>query len=214
MLSSSSFRALGTLLGVGGPAAFALLVWIAAAPRQELMSVGDGRGLRLTDSGADGGSQLLMLIILLGAAAVCAVLVLWQRHPGLRRPIGVPTLMLLPGLMCAVAAAAASPLSGLLASPPTDAPYGEVVAQEPVVGALFFDRMIYGTTGPSWDWFPPGAGWLLFGTTVAAFTVAALAYFSMSSELRDGLGPDGADGLDGDLTDRYRSAAAASRTDR
>ena len=200
---------MGTLLGVGGPAVGALLVWIAAAPRPELMSVGEGRGVRLTDSGVDGGSQLLMLVILLGAAAVCAVLVLWHRHPGLRRPGGVPGLTLLPGLAIAVAAAAASPLAGLLASPPTDVPYGDVVAQGPAVGALFFDRMVYGTAGPSWDWLPPGAGWLVFGAMVAAFTVAALAYFSFSSDLRDGLG-----GVEGDVTGRSQPVAAASRTGR
>lgn len=199
MPTSSSFRAVGTLLGVVAPMVVALLLWIAAAPRSELMSVGEGRGVRLTDSGVAGGSQLLLLVVLVGAAAVCTVLVLWHRHPGLRRPGGVPALLVVPGLACAVAAAAASPLAVLLASPPQDVPYGEVVAQSPAVGALFFDRMIYGTSGPSWDWFPAGAGWLVLGTVIAAFTVAALAYFSESSDLGTG---------------RSRPAAAASRTGR
>ncbi|MBB1054309.1 hypothetical protein G6017_08340, partial [Dietzia sp. B44] len=101
---------MGTVSGVVGPAVVALLVWIVAAPRSELLSVGGGRGLRLPESGTDGGSQLLMLIVLLGAAVVCAVLTLWHRHPGLRRPGGVTVLVVLPGLTCAVAAAAASPL--------------------------------------------------------------------------------------------------------
>jgi hypothetical protein len=183
MPRSSSSRAVGTLSGVLGPFLVALLVWIAGAPRSELLSVGDGRGLRLPEAGADGGSQLLMLVVLLGFASVCAALVLWHRHPGLRRPGGVPALVLLPGVACAVVAAAASPLAGLLAAPPDDAPYGSVVSQAPAVGALFFDRMIYGTSGPSWDWFPPGAGWLVFGAMTAAFTVAALAHFSLSPDL-------------------------------
>lgn len=187
MLSSPPIRAVGTVTGVVGPAVVALLVWIVAAPRSELLSVGGGRGLRLPESGTDGGSQLLMLIVLLGAAVVCAVLTLWHRHPGLRRPGGVTVLVVLPGLTCAVAAAAASPLAALLAPPAEDAPYGSVVAQSPAAGALFFDRMIYGTSGPSWDWFPPGAGWLVFGAMIAAFTVAVLAHFSHSPELRDGV---------------------------
>jgi hypothetical protein len=187
MTSSSWFRAVGTLAGVVGPAVVALVVWIAAAPRPELLSVGGGRGVRLPESGTDGGSQLLVLVVLLGAAVVCAVLVLWSRHPGLRRPAGVPVLLLLPGLTCAVAAVAASPLAGLLAAPPRDAPYGMVVAQAPAAGPLFFDRMIYGTSGPSWDWLPPGAGWLVVGAMLAGFTVAALAHFSYSPDLRDGV---------------------------
>ncbi|MFN3340180.1 MAG: hypothetical protein ACK40Z_10835 [Dietzia sp.] len=187
MLSSPPVRAVGTLSGVVGPAVVALLVWIVAAPRSELLSVGGGRGFRLPESGTDGGSQLLMLIILLGAAVVCAVLVLWHRHPGLRRPGGVAVLLLAPGLTCAVAAAAASPLASLLAPPAQDAPYGAVVAQSPAAGALFFDQMIYGVSGPSWDWFPPGAGWLVFGAMIAAFTVASLAHFSYSPDLRDEL---------------------------
>ncbi|WP_253919363.1 hypothetical protein [Dietzia psychralcaliphila] len=191
MFSSPPFRAVGTLSGVVGPAVAALLVWIVSAPRSELLSVGEGRGLRLPESGTDGGSQLLMLIILLGAAVVSAVLVLWHRHPGLRRPGGIPVFLLLPGLTCAVAAAVATPLAAILAPPAQDAPYGAVVAQSPAVGALFFDRMIYGTSRPSWDWFPPGAGWLVFGAMIAAFTVAVLAHFSYSSDLRDGL--DGAE---------------------
>ncbi|WP_194305656.1 MULTISPECIES: hypothetical protein [unclassified Dietzia] len=195
MLSSPPWRAVGTLAGVVGPAVVALLVWVVAAPRSELLSVGGGRGLRLPESGADGGSQLLMLIVLLGAAVVCAVLSLWHRHPGLRRPGGVPVLVLLPGLTCSVTAAAASPVAALLAPTAENAPYGTVVAQPPTAGALFFDRMIYGTTGPSWDWFPPGAGWLAFGAMIAAFTVAALAHVSHSSELRDGV--EDVDGLDG-----------------
>lgn len=187
MPRSSSSQAVGTLSGVLAASVVALLVWVVAAPRSELLSVGGGRGLRLPDSGTDGGSQLLMLIVLLSAAVVCSVLVLWHRHPGLRRPRGVPALVLLPGLACAVAAAAATPLAGVLASPPSDAPYGVVVAQAPAAGALFFDRMIYGTAGPSWDWFPPGAGWVMWGAMVAAFTVAGLAHFSHSPDLRDDL---------------------------
>ncbi|EYT58016.1 hypothetical protein H483_0114980 [Dietzia sp. UCD-THP] len=187
---------MGTLVGVVGPAVVALLVWVVAAPRSELLSVGGGRGVRLPESGADGGSQLLMLIVLLGAAVVCAVLSLWHRHPGLRRPWGVPVLMLLPGLTCSVTAAAASPVAALLAPTAENAPYGTAVAQPPTAGALFFDRMIYGTTGPSWDWFPPGAGWLAFGAMIAAFTVATLAHVSHSPELRDdGERADGPDGV-------------------
>lgn len=175
-------RAVGTLLGVIAPFLVSVLVWIIAAPRSELLSVGDGRGIRLPDSGTDGGSQLLMLVVLLGFASVCAALVLWRRQPRLRRPGGVPALAVLPGLACAVAAAAATPLAGLLASPPMDAPYGDVVVQAPAVGELFFDQMIYGTSGPSWDLLPPGAGWLVWGAMVALFTVAALAHFSHSPD--------------------------------
>lgn len=177
-------RAPGTLLGVVFPFLAAVLVWIAAAPRSELLSVGGGRGLRLTDSGADGGSQLLILVILLGSATVCSTLAVWHRHPGLRRPRGVTALMLLPGLACAIAAAAATPLAGLVASPPDDAPYGTVVLQAPAAGRLFFDRMIYGASGPSWDWLPPGSGWLVLGVMIAAFTVAILVHFSRSPDLR------------------------------
>lgn len=176
-------RAVGTLVGVVLPYLAAVLVWIAAAPRVELLSVGDGRGLRLTDSGADGGSQLLVLVILLGFATVCATLVLWHRHPGLRRPGGVLVLTLVPGLACALAAAGATRVADLLASPPQDAPYGVVVSQAPAVGALFFDRLIYGESGPSWDWLPPGAGWLVLGAMIAAFTVALLTHFSHSPDL-------------------------------
>lgn len=201
MLRSSSSRVAGTAVGVLSPALAALLVWIAAAPRSEVLSVGDGRGLRLPEAGADGGTQLLVLIVLLGLASVCVTLVLWSRHPGLRRPGGVPALMLLPGLTCSVAAAAASPLADLLAAPPRGAAYGEVVRQAPKAGALFFDRMLYGTSGPSWDWFPPGAGWLVFNAMIAGFTVAALAHFSLSRDLRD-------------LRDlRDRPVDAGSRTD-
>ena len=174
---------MGTLLGVLAPFIVAVLVWIVAAPRSELVSVGEGRGVRLPDSGADGGSQLLMMVVLLGFASVCAVLVLWYRHPGLRRPAGVPALALLPGVACALAAAGSTRVADLVASPPEDAPYGEVVLQAPAVGELFFDGMIYGTSGPSWDVLPPGAGWLVWGAMVALFTVAALAHFSHSPDL-------------------------------
>ena len=176
-------RAVGTLLSVLAPFLVALLVWIVAAPRSELLSVGGGRGLRLADSGAEGGSQFLMLVILLGFASVCGVVVLWYRQPRLRRPGGVFALAALPGVACSVAAAAATPLAGLLAAPPPDAPYGAVVRQAPAVGELFFDRMIYGTSGPSWDLFPPGTGWLVWGAMIALLTVAALAHVSRSSEL-------------------------------
>lgn len=172
-----------TLIGVLTPFIVALLVWIVAAPRSELLSVGDGRGLRLPDSGADGGSQFLMLVILLGFAAVCAALVLWHRQPRLRRPGGMAAFAVLPGLACAVAASAATPLARLLAAPPGDAPYGEVVLQAPDAGELFFDRMIYGTSGPSWDLFPPGAGWLVWGAMIALFTAAFLVHFSHSPDL-------------------------------
>ena len=178
-------RAVGTLVALLVPTLVALLLWTVATPRSEVVSVGRGRGLPLPDSGAAGGSQLLMLIVLLGASAVCATLVLWYRHPGLRRPGGVPALVLLPGLACAVGAAAATPLAGVLAAPPDDAPYGAVVARSPEVGRLFFDRMVYGASGPSWDWLPPGADWLVLGAMVAAFTVAVLAHFSYSPDLLD-----------------------------
>lgn len=168
--------AASTLLGVVGPFVVALLLWIVAAPRAELLSVGDGRGLRLPDSGVDGGSQLLVFIVLSGFATVCAVMVLWRRHTHLRRPGGVPALVLLPGVACAIAAAAATPLADVVAAPPDDVPYGEVVRQAPAVGSLFFDRMVFGTSGPSWDWFPPGLDWMVFGVMIAAFTVAVLAY--------------------------------------
>ncbi|TCW19883.1 MULTISPECIES: hypothetical protein [Dietzia] len=176
-------RAAGTLLAVVVPFLAALALWAVAAPRAELLSVGDGRGLRLADSGADGGSQLLTLIVLTGFATVSAVLVLWHRHPGLRRPGGVPALALVPGLAAATAAMAATPLAGLLAAPPEDAPYGQVVRQAPAAGELFYDRMIYGLSGPAWDWFPPGVGWLALGTMIAAFTIAALAYLDPSPDL-------------------------------
>lgn len=176
-------RAIGTLLGVVAPFLVSVLVWIITAPRAELLSVGDGRGIRFPDAGADGGSQLLMLVVLLGFASVCAALVVWHRHPGLRRPAGVPVLVLLPGLAGALAAVNSSRIADLLASPPGDAPYGEVVQQAPAVGRLFFDQMIYGTWGPSWDLLPPGAGWLVWGVMVALFTVAALAHFSSSPDL-------------------------------
>ena len=169
-------HAVSTLFGVVGPFLAAVLLWIVAAPRAELLSVGDGRGLRLPDSGADGGSQLLVLIVLLGFATVCAAVVLWRRHPHLRRPGGVPALVLLPGVTCAIAAAAATPSAELLASPPGDVPYGEVVRQAPAAGALFYDRMVFGTSGPAWAWFPPGFDWVVFGAMIAAFTVAVLAY--------------------------------------
>lgn len=185
----SATRAWGTLAGVLAPAVVALLAWLVAAPRSELLSVGGGRGVRLSDSGVDGGSQLFLLVILSGAAVVCSALVLWHRHPGLRRPAGVPALVLLPGLMCAVSAAVASPLAAILAAPPAEVAAGEVVAQAPSAGSLFFGPMIYGTAGPQWESFPPGSGWLVFGAMVAAFTVAALAHFSGSPDLRDGQGP-------------------------
>lgn len=92
-------------------------------------------------------------------------------------------LALVPGLACSIAAANATRAADLLASPPPDAPYGVVVAQAPAVGALFFDRLIYGESGPSWDWLPPGAGWLVMGAMIAAFTMALLAYFSDASGL-------------------------------
>ena len=178
-------RAALSLLGVVGPFLVAVLLWIVAAPRAELLSVGDGRGFRLPESGADGGSQLLTLSVLMGFASVCAVLVLWRRHPHLRRPGGVPALALLPGVTCAVAAAAASPLAHVLAAPPTDAPYGQLVRQAPAATELFFDRMVFATSGPAWDWFPPGLDWVVFGVMIAAFTVAVLAYVSPSVLLRD-----------------------------
>lgn len=140
--------------------------------------------MRLTDSGADGGSQFLMLFVLLGFATLSTVLVLWRLHPELRRPGGVLALVLVPGLTCAVAAAVASPLAAVLAAPPDDVPVGEVVAQSPSAGALFFGRMIYGMSGPEWEAFPPGTGWLVFGAMIAAFTVASLAHFSHSPDLR------------------------------
>lgn len=205
-------RSAGTLLGVVAPFAVALLVWIVAAPRSELLSVGDGRGLRLPDSGADGGTQLLMMIILLAAAVVCAVLVLWRRHPHLRRPGGVPALVVVPGLSCAVAAAAATPLAGVLAAPPQDVPYGEVVRQAPAVGELFFGQMIYGSSGPSWDLFPPGAGWLLFGAMIAAFTVAALVHFSPNSASHST--EHSTEQSTPDLSEEPAPAAEGSRTDR
>ncbi len=160
------------------PYVAALLLWIVAAPRSELLSVGEGRGVRLPDAGADGGSQFLVLVVLLGFAAVCSVLVLWNRVPRLRRPGGVAVLAVLPGVACAVAASAATPLARILAAPPRDAPYGEVVLQAPAVGELFFDQMIYGTSGPSWQLLPPGAGWFVWAAMIALFTVAALAHFS------------------------------------
>ncbi|UVE95060.1 hypothetical protein [Dietzia sp. B32] len=178
-------HAASTLLGVVGPFLAAVLLWIVAAPRAELLSVGDGRGLRLPDSGADGGSQLLVLVVLLGFATVCAVMVLWRRHPHLRRPAGVPALAVLPGLICALAAAAATPLADVLAAPPGDAPYGELVRQAPAAGDLFFDRMVFGTSGPAWDWFPPGLDWVVLGAMIAAFTVAVLAYLSPAGDLGD-----------------------------
>ncbi|MFD2393949.1 hypothetical protein ACFSSF_09225 [Dietzia aerolata] len=100
-------RSLGTLCGLLAPFVVALLVWVVAAPRSELVSVGGGRGVRFPDSGADGGSQLLMLVILLGFASICGALVLWSRHVELRRPAGVPVLALLPGFACALAAVGA-----------------------------------------------------------------------------------------------------------
>ena len=177
--------AVGTLLGVLAPFVVSVLLWIVAAPRSELLSVGDGRGIRLPDAGADGGSQLLMLVVLFGFASVCAALVLWFRHPGLRQPAGVPALALLPGVACALAAAGSTGMADLVASPPKDAPYGDVVLQAPAVGELFFDRMIYGASGPSWELLPPGAGWLVWGAMVALFTVAALAHFSRSPDPAD-----------------------------
>lgn len=176
-------RAAGTVFAVIAPFLAALLLWVVAAPRAELLSVGDRRGLRLADSGAEGGSQLLTLIVLTGFATVCAVLVLWHRHPRLRRPGGVPALTLVPGLAAATAAMAAAPLADVLAAPREDVPYGRVVRQAPEAGELFYDRMIYGLSGPAWDWFPPGVGWLALATMIAAFTVAALAYLDPSPDL-------------------------------
>lgn len=181
-------RALGragvALAGVLVPYVAALLLWIVAAPRSELLSVGEGRGVRLPDAGADGGSQLLVLVLLLGFAAVCSALALWRCVPRLRRPGGVAVLAVLPGLVCAAAAGVASPLARVVASPPGDVQYGEVVLQAPAVGELFFDQMIYGSSGPSWDLLPPGAGWFVWGAMLALFTVAALAHFSPSPDLR------------------------------
>ena len=74
-------------------------------------------------------------------------------------------------------------VAGVLAAPPEDAPYGQVVRQAPAAGELFYDRMIYGLSCPAWDWFPPGVGWLALGTMIAAFTVAALAYLDPSADL-------------------------------
>lgn len=175
--------AVAVLVAVVVPYLVALLLWIVAAPRSEVMSVGEGRGLRLPDAGADGGTQLILLVILLGFSSVCAVLVLWRLRPRLRRPAGVVALGLIPGLACAVAAAAATPLAGVLAAPDREAAYGEVVLQAPAVGDLFFGRMVYGTSGPSWDVLPPGAGWFVWGALVALFTVAALAHFSSPADL-------------------------------
>lgn len=177
-------RAVGIVAAVAVPFVVALLLWVVAAPRSELISTGDGRGVRLPDSGAAGGTQLVMLILLLGFAVVCVAVALWHRHPDLRRPGGVLPLALIPGLACAVSAAAATPVGTLLAAPSREVPYGEVVLQAPSVGELFTGRMIYGSSGPSWDWLPPGAGWLLFGTMIAAFTVAALAHLSRNPDLR------------------------------
>lgn len=174
----------GTLAGVSGPGMVAVLLWVLAAPRSELMSVGDGRGVRLTDAGADGGAQFLMLVILLGFAVVCSTVTLWHLHPGLRRPSGVPALVVVPGLACALSAAVASPVALLLASPTEGVPRGEVVEQAPAAGALFFGRMIYGTSGPAWEQLPPGAGWCVLGMMVAAFTVSALVHFSPTPDLR------------------------------
>ncbi len=42
-------RPLWTLLGLLAPFLVAVLVWVAAAPRSEFLSVGEGRGLRLPD---------------------------------------------------------------------------------------------------------------------------------------------------------------------
>ena len=130
-------------MGVVAPFLAALTLWAVAAPRSELLSVGGGRGLRLTDSGADGGSQLLTLVVLTGSATVCAVLVLWHRHPRLRRPGGVPALALVPGLAATTAAMSASPVAGVLAAPPEDAPYGQVVRQAPAAGELFYLSLIH-----------------------------------------------------------------------
>lgn len=176
-------RAAVTALAVPAPYLVALVLWVVGAPRAELLSVGGGRGLRLDDSGADGGSQLLTLVVLTGAATVCAVLVMWHRHPDLRRPGGVPALTLVPGLAAALAAMAATPLGGVLAAPPRDAAYGQVVRQAPAAGELFYDRMVYGLSGPAWEWFPPGLGWLVLGAMIAAFTTAALAHLAPSPDL-------------------------------
>ena len=178
-------RSVGTLVGLVGPAFAAVLVWVFGAPREELVSVGGERGVLFPGSGGAGGGQLLMLVVLLGAAAVCAVLVLWARHPGLRGPRGTAAMVLLPALTSAVAAAAASPLARALVPPARDVPAGTVVALPPEAGPLFTGRMVYGTTGPSWDLLPGAAGWVVFGAMVAAFTVAALAHVSASPDLAD-----------------------------
>lgn len=183
-------RAIGTVAGVLGPAVVALAVWLLGAPREELVSVGDGRGVLFPGSGAAGGAQLLVLIVLLGAATVCAALVLWHRHPGLRRPRGVVVLAGLPALTCAVAAAAATPLAGFLLAPDDSTPAGTLVALPPEAGPLFVGPMIYGETGPSWGAFPPGAGWLVFGAVVAALTVAFLSHFAASPDLAEVSPPD------------------------
>lgn len=178
-------RVVAGLLGSFVPFVIAVLVWMVAAPRSEFVAVGDGRGIRLADSGAAGTGQMLMFVILSGFAAVCCVLVLWARLPGLRRPRGVAVLALVPAVWCAVSAAVATGVADLLVAPASDAPYGSVVAQSPAVGALFFDRAFFGTSGPSWDLLPASAGWLVWGAMVALFTVAALAHFSDSPDLAD-----------------------------
>ena len=99
----------------------------------------------------------------------------WRGSPG-RGAVPVATAPFRRA--CAIAAAAATPLADVVAAPPDDVPYGEVVRQAPAVGSLFFDRMVFGTSGPSWDWFPPGLDWMVFGVMIAAFTVAVLAYLA------------------------------------
>ncbi len=178
-------RAVGSLVGVLGPAAAALALWVVGAPRAEGVSIGEGRALMFPDAGRAGGTQLLVLLILLGFAVVCAVLVLWHRHPELRRPRGVVALAGLPALTCAIAAAAASPLADVIAAPSSALPRGAIVALPPEVGPLFFGRMVYGVSGPVWGALPAGLGWFVFGAMVAAFVVAALAHLSESRDLVD-----------------------------
>lgn len=205
-------RVTAGLLGSSVPFVIAVLVWALAAPRSEFVAVGDGRGIRLADSGAAGTGQLLTFVVLSGFAALCCVLVLWSRLPGLRRPRGVVVLALVPGVVCALSAAVATSVADLLVSPSSDAPYGSVVAQSPAVGALFFDRAFFGTSGPSWDLLPASAGWLVWGAMVALFTVAALAHFSDSPDL-DSRAPNSQD-PDAPVPDSPVLADAGSRTDR
>lgn len=189
-------RVVGTAVGVLAPAVAALALWLVGAPRTELVSVGEGRGVLFPESGSAGGAQLLLLLVLLGAAVVCAVLVLWRRHPDLRRPRGLVVLAGVPALTCVAAAAAATPVSDLLLAPDEDTPSGVVLGLPPEVGPLFFGPMVYGESGPSWGALPAGAGWFVAAATVALLTAAALAHFATSDDLGDGpadpddVGPD------------------------